>query len=130
MKRTTKKLINHFNRQKERINKEVEGLVLTIYGIAKHIGMSHQYVHSRLKDHNWSNTDVLALGELFKTEGLGGKELTLQVRIFLKENKKKKKKLWTRADAAKYLGISTSLLYQRMKKHNWKDSEKLKIDNL
>lgn len=126
MKETTDKLVLYLSEKKEN-NKS---LISTRQELANFLGVSHQLLYNRFKKHNWSHTDILALEELFTTL-FRGNELTLKVKSYLNENKKiKRKGYWTRSDAAKHLGISTSLLYQRMKKHNWKDSEKLKIDNL
>lgn len=126
MKETTDKLILHLSKKKE----SNQSLISTRQELAKFMGISHQLLYNRFDLHDWSNTDIMALSELFESN-LKGRELTKKVKAFLKTNKKTKRKgYWTRSDAAKYLKISTSLLYKRMKKHNWKDSEKLKIDKL
>jgi hypothetical protein len=127
MKETTDKLVLYLANKKE----NNQSLVTTIQGLGKFMGVSHQLIYNRFENHDWSETDILALSELFKVKDLKGKRLTNKIKSFLKENKKKKRKgYWTRSDAAKHLKISTSLLFQRMKLHNWNDNEKLKIEKL
>lgn len=125
-KKITQRLITVLNKKKVKGN-----FIATRMDLAKYLGESHQTIYNRLELNNWSYSDSYALKGLFEFNQVSGLMLTGLVEDYLKKQKIEKRKLiMTRMDVAKYLGISISLLYQRMGKHNWTEEEIYKINKL
>lgn len=100
--------------------------------LSKHLGISHQHIYTRLRKHNWTKSEIYALGKLFEINLCDKNQKITEKAIEFIDSEKKRRNdsVWTRKKMAKHLKMSISLLYQRFDNGNWKEDEKVKIKKL